>query len=284
MRHHLGPDRPVARLISSLALGALGLGLGAALGARTAQLAVAVRSPGAVPGVDVLVELGVVAIGAVLAGWLGLSAAIAAGCLVARAGGHVWRAGERLVTRHGPAVVRRTLTVTVAAGFGLGSALGAHAAPATAASTAAAVVVADPGDLGWPITDPTPNPSGWTVPTATPTGVPVGEPAAPPMTPARVTTAATPGLPATSEVHAPAVGAPAEPAPPQSARGAATQVVVQPGDTLWDIARRSLPPGAGQAQIAAAWPAWYEANRQTIGADPDLIHPGQVLLAPAEGA
>jgi nucleoid-associated protein YgaU len=61
----------------------------------------------------------------------------------------------------------------------------------------------------------------------------------------------------------------------------AGRVVVRPGDSLWRIAAAHLPHGAGAADVAAAWPAWYAANRATIGADPNLIRPGQVLVAPA---
>lgn len=57
-------------------------------------------------------------------------------------------------------------------------------------------------------------------------------------------------------------------------------VVVRPGDTLWDIARRHLPAGATDAQVARAWPRWYAANRTVIGPDPDVIRPGQRLRAP----
>ena len=57
-------------------------------------------------------------------------------------------------------------------------------------------------------------------------------------------------------------------------------VVVQRGDTLWTIAARHLGPGASDAEIAQAWPAWFDANRGVIGDDPDLILPGQVLRAP----
>ncbi|MFT4298820.1 MAG: hypothetical protein QM597_04185 [Aeromicrobium sp.] len=64
------------------------------------------------------------------------------------------------------------------------------------------------------------------------------------------------------------------PTPPES-------VVVTSGDCLWTIAREHLDPAASQADIAAATAAWHEANRAAIGADPNLIHPGQVLLAPA---
>ena len=37
-------------------------------------------------------------------------------------------------------------------------------------------------------------------------------------------------------------------------------VVVAAGDSLWSIAARHLPPSATDAQVAAAWPRWYEAN------------------------
>lgn len=57
--------------------------------------------------------------------------------------------------------------------------------------------------------------------------------------------------------------------------------VVRRGDTLWDIAARHLGPAATAAQIAGEWPRWYAANRQVIGADPDLIRPGQQLAPPS---
>jgi hypothetical protein len=57
-------------------------------------------------------------------------------------------------------------------------------------------------------------------------------------------------------------------------------VVVLRGDTLWAIAERHLGPGASDAQVAAEWPRWHAANRSTIGADPDLLLPGQRLSAP----
>ncbi|MGN9795778.1 transglycosylase family protein [Streptomyces sp. OZ13] len=44
---------------------------------------------------------------------------------------------------------------------------------------------------------------------------------------------------------------------------------VQPGDNLCDIAAEKDVPGG--------WPALYEANEETVGADPDLILPGQSL-------
>lgn len=58
------------------------------------------------------------------------------------------------------------------------------------------------------------------------------------------------------------------------------EVVVAAGDTLWSLAGQQLGPLASDAEIAARWPHWYELNRQTIGPDPGLIHPGQVLAVP----
>ncbi len=49
-------------------------------------------------------------------------------------------------------------------------------------------------------------------------------------------------------------------------------VIVQPGNSLWRIARRTLGSGADYTLI-------YEANRTQIR-DPDLIYPGQVFLLP----
>lgn len=48
---------------------------------------------------------------------------------------------------------------------------------------------------------------------------------------------------------------------------------VQAGDDLYEI--------AAYHHVKAGWPALYAANRQRIGADPDLILPGQVLRIPA---
>jgi nucleoid-associated protein YgaU len=67
-----------------------------------------------------------------------------------------------------------------------------------------------------------------------------------------------------------------------AARTAGRDYVVRPGDTLWDIAARHLGPNASNADIARAWPRWYAANRVSIGANPQLIHPGLVLQPPSD--
>ena len=56
----------------------------------------------------------------------------------------------------------------------------------------------------------------------------------------------------------------------------AARYVVQPGDTLSGIAAR--------LNVRGGWPALYAANRQVIGPDPDLIHPGAILVLPGRMA
>lgn len=71
------------------------------------------------------------------------------------------------------------------------------------------------------------------------------------------------------------------PAAPAGRAGSATQaVVVAPGQCLWDIAADRLGRDATDAQVAAEWQRWYATNRAVIGPDPDLIRPGQRLIAP----
>nr|WP_244375818.1 transglycosylase family protein [Streptomyces ficellus] len=49
---------------------------------------------------------------------------------------------------------------------------------------------------------------------------------------------------------------------------------VRPGDNLWTIADENEVPGG--------WPALYEANKDAVGGDPDLIVPGQSLELTAD--
>jgi nucleoid-associated protein YgaU len=57
-------------------------------------------------------------------------------------------------------------------------------------------------------------------------------------------------------------------------------VVVLRGDTLWSIAAYHLGPTARAADIEAEWHRWLAVNRNVIGDDPNLIHPGQLLRPP----
>lgn len=58
---------------------------------------------------------------------------------------------------------------------------------------------------------------------------------------------------------------------------------VAPGDSLWKIAKSVLAgffdPPTG-SQITELWKDIYRMNRETIGDDPNLIIPGQVLSIP----
>ncbi|MDQ0735534.1 LysM peptidoglycan-binding domain-containing protein [Arthrobacter agilis] len=61
----------------------------------------------------------------------------------------------------------------------------------------------------------------------------------------------------------------------------AAEVVVASGDSLWSIVAGRLGPLATAADVAEAWPAWYDTNRAIVGEDPSFLLPGQVLKAPA---
>jgi len=62
--------------------------------------------------------------------------------------------------------------------------------------------------------------------------------------------------------------APARPSPP-----AAKTYTVKKGDCLWNIAKQLYGSGADYSKI-------YEANKGTVGSNPNLIYPGQVLTIP----
>jgi nucleoid-associated protein YgaU len=115
-----------------------------------------------------------------------------------------------------------------------------------------------------------------------------GPPAAPPAATldaaapaAEARDAAAPSLDWTAP--APQQPAPAAPAPEQDV---APTVVVRPGDTLWDLAEQDLVERGDRdpsdAEVAQAWPSWWAANRDAVGADPDLIQPGTHLTPPGD--
>jgi hypothetical protein len=62
----------------------------------------------------------------------------------------------------------------------------------------------------------------------------------------------------------------------QDARAA----IVRPGDSLWLISSSQLTATASNKVIADRVADLYDANRSTIGDDPDLIYPGQLLIPP----
>ena len=67
---------------------------------------------------------------------------------------------------------------------------------------------------------------------------------------------------------------------PQDAPGARREVTVRSGDSLWSVAAATLGPFASDADIAREWPRLYARNRDTIGANPHFLRPGQVLILP----
>jgi nucleoid-associated protein YgaU len=71
--------------------------------------------------------------------------------------------------------------------------------------------------------------------------------------------------------HAP----PPRPGAPAGAGSVAASVTVQPGNTLWTLARTRYGSGTMYTQI-------FTANREQIR-DPDLIYPGQILSMPGDG-
>jgi hypothetical protein len=69
----------------------------------------------------------------------------------------------------------------------------------------------------------------------------------------------------------------------EPAAGPAQRVVLR-GDCLWHIAADSLLGRLGRlptdGEVATAVQAWWSANADVIGPDPDLLIPGQVLRPP----
>lgn len=62
--------------------------------------------------------------------------------------------------------------------------------------------------------------------------------------------------------------------------GPGARYTVDAGDSLWRIAANHLGDDATATAINAEWRRWHDINRGVIGANPHLIHPGQVLLVP----
>lgn len=69
-----------------------------------------------------------------------------------------------------------------------------------------------------------------------------------------------------SELHLPGTGG-------EHLATAGQDYMVRSGDNLWNIARDHTGAGAN-------WPSIYAENSNVIGANPDLIHPGQHLAVP----
>ena len=190
--------------------------------------------------------------------WLLICTALTtAGRLLPGAGG---RTAQLLAIRCAPRAVRRvaelavgvTVATAVLGGTGAFAADGLRTASGTARATVSrtapvpAPQLAPPPDLDWPA-----------VPTAVADAASARRALTTSRTDGRLPTAAAP------------------------VRRTAAEVLVQPGDCLWDLAHASLGPAASDRQVAAAWPSWWSANRALIGDDPDLLQPGMHLVPPA---
>ncbi len=252
---------------------------GVALGRVVAEGAGRVASGAPIRADELLVTV-VAAAAAILFAWL---AAVVAASALAAVPGVVGRVAGGLADLVAPRVLRRVVTVSLGLTVVAGVVPGGTVAAATRAP---GVVLLDRPDPSFrPLPDP-----GWSVPAVSGVG---GGPddAVPPIDAAPAVEAAEaseaapdPGWVPTAPVVRPQpdlrVLAPTRPA----ATREAAEVVVRRGDTLWSIAARQLGPDASEAEVAAAWPRWFSANRHVVGSDPDLLLPGQVLRAPEAAA
>lgn len=198
--------------------------------------------------------------GALLTGWLAVTSLVV---LVASAPGVVGSVFDRLARLLTPHFARRVLSLT------LGATVGTVALPAPAA---VATSTADAGGRQHDLPAPTPGyaVSGQAVTPVTKGGDDGSAPPAP-----RPGWLPDPPPPTISPHHARLLAPALRPTSTTS-----DTLTVRRGDTLWSIAAAHLGPGATDAEVAAEWPRWYEANRAVIGDDPDEIVPGQQLRAP----
>lgn len=264
-----------AALATALALGAVLVVLTAAwllaLAWLSAHARVGARGPAST---DELLALGAASVAGSIAAWLCVGTALE---VLSHVPGRVGRVTGEWAERLTPALARRVAAFILGLGVGVAggpsqSVAGPRSTPVTVAPATTPTATptdapSDPGFLPTPSTAATtssvdPGFEGLVAPPAA--GV-APTPAEPGFTPAapRVRPQADPSL----------IGA--RPAP-----ASAREVVVHRGDSLWSIAARHLGPDASAAETARAWPLWFEANRDLIGDDPDLILPGQVLRVP----
>lgn len=70
----------------------------------------------------------------------------------------------------------------------------------------------------------------------------------------------------------------ADPNPDRSHEG--PTIVIQTGDSLWDIAHQELGADSTLPQIDQRWRQWWQYNSDLIGPDPHMLSPGTILEAP----
>lgn len=89
----------------------------------------------------------------------------------------------------------------------------------------------------------------------------------------------TPGLPTTYLPQKP-VPSPYIAAPNPDRTMEEPTLVVQTGDSLWDIAHQELGAESTLPEIDQRWRQWWQHNLEIIGDDPHALSPGSVLKAP----
>ncbi len=164
---------------------------------------------------------------------------------------------------------------------------GTRAGPRPVAAATAPTTPVPPW-LSWPMrpsggAGPGATAGGGAIPPSTASPAPVAPPSLPPAATRALPPVAVPGQrgrdgsvapgPRGAGTSAPAAGpGRVRPGPPYT---------IRPGDTLWGIAAARLSPGSrSPASTDRYWRRIYRANRATVGADPDLIHPGARLVVP----
>lgn len=263
---------------------ALCVGVGTAVGAGviaaglwvvgTARWA-SVSAPGPAGLADVLTLL-LVVVSLLLLAWFAVGVVLEALSVLP---GAVGRWAARTAERLTPALATRVAALV------LGSTVATAALPTTAVADTTgggprAGVVATAPDPGFA---PAPAEHAATPAASATGGAPSVNPAASPSsaTPTTAVTAPEPGFVPTRPSVRPVL-APTVLTPVGTGLAAPKGIVVHRGDTLWAIAARDLGPEATDAEVAAHWPRWHAANREVIGADPDRILPGQVLVRPGQ--
>lgn len=271
-------------ILRAMAAGSLAALTAAALGSAAAARLGPLTTRGTVTpaGLEGLVMGAATGVGAVAATLLALGCLLLAASLAAQGAGRAARGLERLATALTPRVLRRALVLGVGGLLVAGpaaAAAGEDPPDGTALDLGWSVSAAAPSLTTTPPAPPSPGATTGSVASAEPAAA-AGEPTSPvtagPASPAVPAPSAGPGLAAGPAITAPAPSS-AVGAPPDAT---ATHVVV-PGDSLWSIAEARLGAGAADADVAAQWPRWYAANAAVIGPDPDLVLPGQELVAPA---
>lgn len=291
-----------AAVAAATAAGATAVLLGATWVLALAWLAARARVDAAGPAsADELITVAAATVAVCLAAWLAVGFALE---VLSHAPGRVGRLAASWSERLTPVLARRMVAFVLGVGVGVvggpsqavagvrspvssptGTSSGSAGSAGSAGSSAVRESSADPGFVpSDPATSALPDP-GFEAFAGPP--MPADRPmvADPPPTPGFSPGPEQPVAPGFTPA-APRVRPQADPGLLGSRAGSGArsevddEVVVHRGDSLWSIAAERLGPGASDAEVARAWPRWFEANRDRVGDDPDVILPGQVLRVP----